>query len=75
MNISRDAIRVIHHSKEWIKSALFQYGNINIYIDSEIGNRWSKNLELSYIPEPKRLANKLNTMLEKTWENVIKAGA
>ena len=72
MNISRDAIRVIQHSKEWIKSALFQYGNINIYTDSEIGNKWSKNLELSYIPEPKRLAKKLNAMLEKTWENVIK---
>ena len=73
MNISRDAIRVIQHSKEWIKSALFQYGNINIYTDSEIGNKWSKNLELSYIPEPKRLAKKLNSMLEKTWENVVKA--
>jgi hypothetical protein len=68
MNISRDAIRVIQHSKEWIKSALFQYGNINIYTDSEIGNKWSKNLELSYIPEPKRLAKKLNAMLEKSWE-------
>ena len=73
MNISRDAIRVIQHSKEWIKSALFQYGNINIYTDSEIGNKWSKNLELSYIPEPKRLAKKLNAMLEKSWEKVIKA--
>ena len=73
MNISRDAIRVIQHSKEWIKSALFQYGNINICTDSEIGNKWSKNLELSYIPEPKRLAKKLNSMLEKTWENVVKA--
>ena len=73
MNISRDAIRVIQHSKEWIKSALFQYGNINICTDSEIGNKWSKNLELSYIPEPKRLAKKLNTMLEKSWEKVIKA--
>ena len=75
MNISRDAIRVIQHSKEWIKSALFQYGNINIYTDSEIGNKWSKNLELSYIPEPKRLAKKLNAMLEKSWENVNNATA
>ena len=75
MNISKDAIRVIQHSKEWIKSALFQYGNINIYTDSEIGAKWSKNLELSYIPEPKRLAKKLNKMLEKSWENVGKATA
>jgi hypothetical protein len=75
MNISRDAIRVIQHSKEWIKSALFQYGNINIYTDSEIGNKWSKNLELSYIPEPKRLAKKLNAMLEKSWENVSNVAA
>ena len=73
MNISRDAIRVIQHSKEWIKSALFQYGNINICTDSEIDSKWSKNLELSYIPEPKRLAKKLNAMLEKSWEKVIKA--
>lgn len=75
MNISRDAIRVIQHSKEWIKSALFQYGNINICTDSEIGSKWSKNLELSYIPEPKRLAKKLNAMLEKSWEKVINAEA
>lgn len=75
MNISKDAIRVIQHSKEGLKSALFQYGNINIYTDSEIGNKWSKNLELSYIPEPKRLAKKLNAMLEKSWEKVIKAEA
>jgi hypothetical protein len=75
MNISRDAIRVIQHSKEWIKSALFQYGNINIYTDSEIGSKWSKNLELSCIPEPKRLAKKLNMMLEKWWEKLNKVEA
>ena len=75
MNISRDAIRVIQHSKEWIKSALFQYGNINIYTDSEIDKKWNKSLELSCIPDPKRLAKKLNSMMEKSWENVNKAGA
>ena len=70
MNISRDAIRVIQHSKEWIRSALFQYGNINIYTDSEIDSKWWKHLELSCIPDPKRLAKKLNTMLEKSWKEV-----
>ena len=75
MNISKDAIRVIQHSKEWIKSALFQYGNINIYTDSEIDKKWNKSLELSCIPDPKRLAKKLNSMMEKSWENVNKAGA
>lgn len=73
MNIARDAIRVIQHSKEWIKSALFQYGNINIYTDSEIDSKWWKNLELSCIPDPKRLAKKLNMMLEKSWEKLNKA--
>ena len=75
MNISKDAIRVIQHSKEWIRSALFQYGNINIYTDSEIDKRWNKNLELSYIPDPKRLAKKLNAMMDKWWENLNKAEA
>ena len=75
MNISKDAIRVIQHSKEWIKSALFQYGNINIYTDSEIDKKWNKSLELSCIPDPKRLAKKLNSMMEKSWENVNKARA
>jgi len=75
MNISKDAIRVIQHSKEWIKSALFQYGNINIFTDSEIDKKWNKSLELSCIPDPKRLAKKLNSMMEKSWENVNKAGA
>lgn len=70
MTISKNAIKVIQHSKEWIKSALFQYGNINIYTDSEIGKQWNKNLELSYIPDPKRLAKKLNQILDRTWENI-----
>ena len=73
MNISKDAIRVIQHSKEWIKSALFHYGNINIYTDSESDNKWWKNLELSCIPDPKRLAKRLNVMLEKSWEKVKEA--
>jgi hypothetical protein len=75
MNISKDAIRVIQHSKEWLKSALFQYGNIIINTDSELDKKWNKSLELSYIPDPKRLAKKLNSMMEKWWENVSKAGA
>ena len=69
MNISKDAIRVIQHSKEWIKSALFQYGNIIINTDSELDKKWNKSLELSYIPDPKRLAKKLNSMMEKSWIN------
>ena len=73
MNISKDAIRVIQHSKEWIKSALFQYGNIIINTDSELDKKWNKSLELSYVPDPKRLAKKLNSMMEKWWENVNKA--
>lgn len=75
MNISKEAIRVIQHSKEWISSALFHYGNINIFTDSEIDNKWRKNLELSCIPDPKRLAKRLNIMLEKSWEKVSKAEA
>ena len=75
MNISKDAIRVIQHSKEWIRSALFHYGNINIFTDSEIDNKWWRNLELSCIPDPKRLAKKLNIMLEKSWEKVNKVEA
>lgn len=64
-NIARDAIKVIQHSKEWIQSALFQYGNLHIYTDTEVWEQWSKNLELSYIPDPKHLAKKLNIMMEK----------
>ena len=65
MNISKDAIKVIQHSKEWIKSAIFQYWNLYIYTDSEVWEHWKKSLELSYIPDPKHLAKKLNLMLEK----------
>ena len=75
MNISKDAIRVIQHSKEWIRSALFHYGNINIFTDSEIDNKWGRNLELSCIPDPKHLVKRLNIMLEKSWEKVNKAEA
>ena len=75
MNISKDAIRVIQHSKEWIRSALFHYGNINIFTDSEIDNKWGRNLELSCIPDPKHLVKRLNIMLEKSWEKVNKVEA
>jgi len=71
MNISRDAIKIIQHSKEWIKSAIFQYGNLYIYTDSEVWEHWKKNLELSYIPDPKRLAKQLNLMLDKWEENKL----
>ena len=69
--ISKDAIKVIQHSKEWIKSAIFQYWNLYIYTDSEVWGQWNKNLELSYIPDPKRLAKKLNLMMEKSELNKI----
>ena len=71
MNISRDAIKIIQHSKEWIKSAIFQYGNLYIYTDSEVWEHWKKNLELSFIPDPKRLAKQLNLMLDKWEENKL----
>ena len=67
-NISKNAIKVIQYFKEWLKHALFQYWNLYIYTDSIIGEDWDKNLELTYIPDPKRLAKKLNVILEK-WEN------
>ena len=67
--ISKDAIKVIQHSKEWIKSAIFQYGNLYICTDSEVWEHWNKNLELSYIPDPKHLAKKLNLMLGKGEED------
>ena len=73
MNISKNAIRVIQHSKEWIQSALFQYGNINIFTDSEIDNKWGKNLELSCIPDPKHLSKKLNSLLGISWDKENKA--
>ena len=73
MNISKNAIRVIQHSKEWIKSALFHYGNINIFTDSEIDNNWWKSLELLYIPDPKRLSKKLNSILGISPEKENKA--
>jgi len=70
MNISSDAIKVIQHSKEWLKWALFHYWNINIYTDSDLNRKGSKNLELSYIPDPKRLVKKMNNVMKKSWERV-----
>jgi len=70
VNISKNAIRAIQHSKEWLRSALFHYWNINIYTDSEIDSLWWKNLRLSHIPDPKHLAKKLNLILERSWDNI-----
>ena len=66
MDISKDAIKIIQHSKEWIRSALFHYWNICIYTDSVVDDNWKNSIELSYIPDPKRLVKKLNLMMGKT---------
>ena len=64
-NISKDAIKAIEHSKEWLRSALFHYWNLHIYTDSTTNDR-THNLELSYIPDPKQIVKKLNSMLDNT---------
>lgn len=63
MNISTSAIKVIQSTKEWLSSAFFQYGKLYIYTDWDLNSKWWKNLELSFIPDPKRLEKKLNEMI------------
>ena len=75
MDISTDAIKVIQDSKEWIKWALFHYWNIYIYTDSDLNTKGSKNIELSYIPDPKHLVKKIKTIMKKSWEHLNKADA
>ena len=65
-NISTPAIRVIQDSKEWLVWALLAYWVITIHTDWDIDSKWWKTLELNYIPEPKRLAKKLNSIIEGT---------
>ena len=65
-NISASAIKVIQASKDWLKWALWQYGNLYIHTDWDLNRVGWKILELSYIPDPKRLAKKINAMLEAT---------
>jgi len=66
MNISTPAIRVIQDSKEWLAWALLQYWNIFIHTDWDLDTKWWKVLELHYIPDPKHLAKKLNSIIEET---------
>ena len=73
MNISRDAIKVVQHSKEWLRWSLFHYWNVCIYTDSDLNKEWKKNLELSYIPDPKRLVKKIKLIMWNPWENLSKA--
>lgn len=64
MNISTSAIKVIQSTKEWLSSAFFQYGKVYIYTDWDLNSKGTKNLELSFIPDPKRLIKKLNEMID-----------
>ena len=73
MNISADAIKVIQHSKEWLKWALFHYWNVYIYTDSDLNKKGSKNIELSYIPDPKHLVKKIKLVMKKSWETLNRA--
>ena len=66
MNISTPAIRVIEDSKEWLTWALLQYWIITIHTDGDLDTKWWKILELRYIPDPKHLAKKLNSIIEET---------
>ena len=66
MNISTPAIRVIEDSKEWLTWALLQYWIITIHTDGDLDAKWWKILELRYIPDPKHLAKKLNSIIEET---------
>ena len=64
MNISTSAIKVIQSTKEWLSSAFFQYGKVYIYTDWDLNNNAGKNLELSFIPDPKRLIKRLYEMID-----------
>ena len=65
-SISTPAIRVIEDSKEWFAWALLQYWMITIHTDGDLDIKWWKILELRYIPDPKHLAKKLNSIIEET---------
>ena len=65
-NISTLAIRVIQNSKEWLAWALLQYWNISIHTDGDLDAKWWKILELHYIPDPKHLSKKLNSIIEES---------
>jgi hypothetical protein len=64
MNIATSAIKVIQSSKRWLTWALLQYGDLYIYTDWDLCIKDGKHLELSYIPDPKTLAKKLNSLIE-----------
>lgn len=66
MNIATPAIKVIQDSKEWLGWALFQYWVISIHTDGDLDAKWWKILELRYIPDPKHLAKKLNSIIEES---------
>ena len=66
VNILTPAIKVIQDSKEWLAWALLQYWNLSIHTDGDLDAKWWKILELHYIPDPKQLAKKLNSIIEET---------
>lgn len=69
MDISTSAIKVIQSSKEGLSGALLQYWNLYIHTDWDLNIKGGKTLELSYIPDPKNIAKKLNGMIEKNRDN------
>ena len=64
MSISTSAIKVIQDSKKWLLGAFFQYWDICIFTDGDLNEAWGKNLQLAYVPDPRRLAKRLNAMIE-----------
>ncbi len=71
MNISTAAIKIIQSSKRWLTWALLQYWDLNIYTDWDLNLSSWKHLELSYVPDPRALAKKLNTLIEtnkQSWD-------
>lgn len=63
--IANSSISIIKFSKSWLMWAMFKYWTLFFYTDSWIDADWAKNIEIQYIPDPKHLAKKLNSLMWK----------
>ncbi len=70
-NISTSTIKIVRESKSWFLWSLFNYGKVSIHPEWDM-SKWSKAIELYYVPKPKSLTKKLNNYIEKSkeWFNV-----
>ena len=65
-DISPQWINIIKYNRRWLFESLFHYWSVLLYTDAEVRTERGNVIELHYVPDPKNIVKKLNSILGKS---------